>query len=541
MFNLKNSGILHDLRAGVSVAGLLLPSAIAYAAIAGLSPDHAIVATVVGLLVYAFAGGSRFAMVAPTSSSAAILAVSLVGMQDTPGLREAASYAAVLITGLFFLAGGLGRLGEMASFLSRPVLRGFTFGIGILISLRQFPAIFGVPVAASEPWSMLAGLITQARDWNWASLSLGLTALVVLLWMRRYRAVPGAVLVLAVGIAIGEWGNPGLWHMALVGQIALPALQVGLPALSMAQWISMARFGLPLVMILFAESWTSIRGLALLHGDKVHANRELFALGAANLAVGLVHGMPVGAGFSASSAGEVAGARSRLAGVLAALTILAVVLGGRGLIAHLPQSILGVVVISALFHALDPTPLLRLWRMRRDEWVASAAVLAVVGFGVLNGMLVAVALSILALLRRLSGSRVAELGRLAGSHDFVDILRNPQAVSDPAILVLRPAEPLFFANAERVLAEVMTRAAAPKLRKIIISVEESSDLDSTALEALLECDQRLTATGRLLLLARAKDDVRDGLRRAGGEALAGEDRCFWSVADAFTAASYQRP
>jgi len=524
---------IHDLPAGISVAGILLPSAIAYAAIAGLSPDHAIVATVVGLLVYACIGGSRFAMVAPTSSSAAILAASLGGMEVNPALRAPAAYAAVLLTGAFFLAGGAARLGALASFMSRPVLRGFTFGIGIIITLRQLPAIFGVRVTSTTPWRLVEQVVAQAPAWNWPSLTLGLCGLAALLWFRRFRAIPGAVVVLAAGIAIGELGDPAARHLALVGQIAMPAVEIGWPRLAGAEWTRMAEFALPLVMILFAESWGSVRGLALLHGDKVQPNRELLALGAANLAAGLVHGMPVGAGFSASSAGEVAGAKTRLAGVFAAAVIVAMTLAGRGAIAHLPQSILGVVVISALFHALDPGPLLRLWRMGRDEWVATAAVIAVVGFGVLDGMLAAVGLSLLALLQRMSRSRVAVLGRLAGTHDFVDLTRNPEAVSDPGILVLRPAEPLFFANVERVLEDLAARAAAPDVQVVIMSVEESPDLDSTALEALIDCDQRLKAAGRLLLLARTKDEVREGLRRAGGESLCGSDRCFWSVADAF--------
>ena len=146
----------------------------------------------------------------------------------------------------------------------------------------------------------------------------------------------------------------------------------------------------------------------------------------------------------------------------------------------------------------------------------------------------------LALLQRLARSRLAVLGRLPGTHDFVDLAHNPNAISDPAILVLRPAEPLFFANVERILGDLTARAASPAVRVVIMSVEESQDLDSTALEALIECDQRLTTTGRLLLLARAKEDVREALQRAGADALITGERCFWSVADAFDYATARR-
>ena len=525
--------IARDLRAGVSVAGILLPEAIAYAAIAGLAPVHAIIAGVAGSLIYAIAGGSRFAVISPTSSSAAILAASLAAMQLTPQLREPVAYAAVLLVGAFFLAGGAARLGALASFVSRPVLRGFAFGIGITIAAKQLPAIMGVAGGGANPAAVIWHVLAQGPQWNLLSVALGAASLAIVLALRRFQTLPGAALVLAAGMAIGRWGHPAAWHLALVGEIAAPQLGIGWPMLSIGEWTQVGRFALPLVMIIFAESWASMRGLALRHGDQVEANRELRALGFANLAVGLVRGMPVGAGFSASSASEAAGAKTRWAGVVAAVTMLFMLLAGRGAIAVLPQPVLAAVVISALSHALNPAPLLRLWKLGRDEWVASLAALAVMGLGVLNGMLVAVALSLLALLRRLAGSRVAELGRWAGTHDFIDLERNPDAVTDTAILVLRPAEPLFFANAERVLSEVTSRAAAPRVRVVVLSIEESGDFDSTTLEAMIECDQRLTAMKRVLLLARAKDDIRDGLRRAGATALAGPDRSFWSVADAY--------
>ena len=173
----------------------------------------------------------------------------------------------------------------------------------------------------------------------------------------------------------------------------------------------------------------------------------------------------------------------------------------------------------------------------RDEVVATAAAIAVLVFGVLDGMLIAIGLSLLALLQRFADARVARLGQIAGTHDFVDLSRNPDAKTDPGILMVRPMEPLFFANAERVLAMVANWAEAdPAIKVIILSIEESPNFDSTALDALLECEARLQKTQRSLLLARIKEDVRDLLRSAGADRLASDDCCFWSVADAFTVA-----
>ncbi len=516
-----------DIAAGISIAGILLPSAVAYAAIAALPPQQAIIASIVGMLVYAALGGSRFAVVAPTSSSAAILAAGLAALNWPAALREAAAEAAVILAGLFFVAARLARLGGLANFISRPVLRGFAFGIGVTIVARQLPSVLGVAVAATDPFRVLLGLALKFGAWNWVSAALGAAALGAVVLLRRWRAIPGAVLVLAAGVAFGAFGDPGRFHVALVGAIAAGGWHLAWPALHFSQWTSVAQFGLPLMLILFAESWGAMRGLALKHGDSIVVGRELVALGAANLAAGLAQGMPVGAGMSQSSASEAAGAQSRWAGVVAALVMAALLGFGRSAMALLPLPVLAAVVISTLLRTLDPRPLLRLWTLRRDELVASCAALAVMGLGVLDGMLVAVALSVFALLRRLAGASVAELGHLPDSHDFIDSKHNEQAVLEPGIIVLRPGEPLFFANAERVLSEVAARAQPV----VILSLEESDDLDSTALDVLVETAQRLKTRGIKLLLARVKDNVRDGLKRAGGEDLASAS--FWSVADAF--------
>ena len=292
----------------------------------------------------------------------------------------------------------------------------------------------------------------------------------------------------------------------------------------------LAQFTVPLVLILFAESWGTIRALALRHGDRVDANRELGALGAANIASAIVQGMPVGAGFSAGSASEAAGATSRLTAVAAAAGLAILILWARPLIADLPEPVLAAVVIAALTHALDPGPLVRLWRIGRDQYVAIGAAIAVLALGVLDGMLVAIALSLIAMIQRLATPYVAQLGRLGGGHDFVDLARHPDAVAPSEITIWRPAQPLFFANCDVVLSDIVTRAETLACRGIVLSLEESFDLDSTALDALAECDQSLRDAGVRLQLARVHDHVRDVLASGGRSDLIA--RSSYSVDDA---------
>jgi len=241
--------------------------------------------------------------------------------------------------------------------------------------------------------------------------------------------------------------------------------------------------------------------------------------------------MPVGAGFSAGSMSEAAGAQSRLAAALAGATLALLVLLAGPSIALLPQPVLAAVVIAALTHALDPGPLLRLWRLRRDQYVALGAVAGVFVLGVLNGMLFAIALSLIALIRRIASPQLMRLGRLGDGHDFVDIARHPDAIQPAGIAIWRPAEPLFFGNAERVLGRIAEQQARePAIKAIIVSLEESFDLDSTAADSLMEFDRQMQARGIYVQFARVRDHIRDLLEAAGAHDLV--MRSSYSVDDA---------
>jgi MFS superfamily sulfate permease-like transporter len=251
--------------------------------------------------------------------------------------------------------------------------------------------------------------------------------------------------------------------------------------------------------------------------------------------------MPVGAGFSASSANEAAGAATRLAGLCAAIVMVAAIAVAGEQIARVPEPVVGAVVISALLHSLDPRPLVRLWRLNKDQYVAVVAAIGVMILGVVDGMLLAVAMSIAATLQRMSTPTIARLGELGESRNFVDVSYKPEAKTDPHILVLRPSQPLFFANAEATLSEIATLATSGEARIAILSLEDSDNLDSTALDALVECDQGLTRAGCTLVLARVKQDILEALGRIGSQGVSLRSRCYFSVADAFDRAQHAAP
>jgi MFS superfamily sulfate permease-like transporter len=524
----------NDLVAGVSVAGLMLPEAVAYAGIAGLAPGRAVLAAIAGSLAYALVGRSRFAIVSPTSSSAAILAAALAAMPGGAAAQGILATLAVAMAGALFLIAAALKLGGLTGFIARPVLRGFAFGLAITIILRQLPTMAGVSVSAPDIFRLAWRLIAAIQQWHPASVATGLVALAALLALRRIPAIPGAFLVLVLGIAASAAFDLSAHGVATVGTIDVKPDWPTLPAFSFATLSRLGQLVVPLVLILFAESWGTMRALALRHGDVIAPDRELGALGIANLAAAVVQGMPVGAGFSGGSANEAAGATSRAAAVIAAIGLAALVLVATPWIALLPEPVLAAVVIAALTHALDPAPLTRLWKLDRDQYVAAGAALGVLLFGVLDGMLIAIALSIAAMIRRLATPQLVELGQLPDGHDFVDVARHPEAARIPGVAIWRPAEPLFFANAERVLGAVETRLRTPAgAHALVLSLEESFDIDSTALDALIEFSQRIAKAGLRLRLARVHDHVRDLLTAAGADTLAGASS--YSVADAVAA------
>lgn len=520
-----------DVIAGPTVAALILPEAVAYAGIAGLAAPRAILAAVVGCLSYSLIGRSRFAIVSPTSSSAVILAATLGTVPGSTSVKAMLATVVVALTGLFFLVAAALRLGGLTGFIARPVLRGFAFGLAVTIIIRQLPVIAGVSVHTGDLSRLLIRLAGAAPQWNLASIATGGGSLAILLLLRPRPAIPAAFIVLTLGIAASAWLALPARGVAVVGLISLPLSWPAVPPIGWDELSRLGQFALPLVLILFAESWGTIRAQALRHGDVVDANRELGALGVANFCSALVNGMPVGAGFSATLANEAAGAGTRWAGAIAGVGLALVVLLAAPVIALLPEPVLAAVVIAALVHALDIGPFRRLWRINRDQYIAVAAAAGVLALGVLNGMLFAIALSLAALVHRLATPRVAQLGRLGQSHNFVDLARHDDAVSPPHIAIFRPTEPLFFGNVERIFAMIAAQwRRQSEIWAIVLSLEESIDLDSTALESLIEFAEAMGRQSVRIELARVHDKVRDLLAAAGQTSL--HARCSYSVDDA---------
>ncbi len=520
-----------DLLAGLSIAGLLLPEAVAYSGVASLPPQAGVIALFAGLLCYGLIGRSRVAIVTATSSSAAVLASATLTLGGGD-LALRLALASILVAGAgaaFVLAAAL-RLGALSHLIARPVLRGYAFGLALVIAVKQWPHLVNLHTQATGFFPLVAEILRAHPSWHWPSLACGLAALAGLMVLERVPRMPGALTVIVGSILASSWLNAQ--GVALTGPIHLA---LGIPALALpagVDWLPLAEFSLALMLILFAESYGSIRSFALKRDEEVQPNRDLLALGVANILCGLLQGTPVGAGYSATSANAAAGARSALAGLYAGAVVLTLVLLFLRWVERIPEPALAAIVIHAVSKALRPGVFADYFRWQRDRMLVVAAVLTVMIFGVLNGLLAGIAFSLALLLKSLASPRLSVLGRV-GAHDYVSLARFAHAVSTPGVLIVRPEQPLFFANAEPLLAQVRQRAlAAPDWKLVILSLEESPDLDSTTLEALEEFCSWLAARGVQFRVARLKELAREALLRAKLAHLPASALDYSSVDDA---------
>ena len=520
-----------DVLAGLSIAGLLLPEAVAYSGVAALPPQAGVIGLFAGLLCYGVIGRSRFAIVSATSSSAAVLASATLALAGNDVAQRVALASLLVVgTGLVFLLCGSLRLGAISNLIARPVLRGYTFGLALVIAVKQWPTLVHFHPHSTGFFPLVAELVGNIRAWRVPSLVCGLAALAGLFVLERVPRVPAALVVIVAGILAAP-------HLAAQGVVLTGPIHLALSLPTFAvptgtRSLPLVEFSVAVMFILYAESYGSIRTFALKHDDEVQPNRELVALGVANIASGLMQGTPVGAGYSGTSANDAAGAQSRLAGLIAAAVVLVLVLLFLRWIEQIPAPVLAAIVIHAVSKSLRFSVFHNYFSWRRDRLVALAAVLAVMILGILNGLLVAIAFSLGMLLRSLARPRLSVLGRV-GAHDYLSLERFPNAVTAPDMLVLRPEEPLFFANAEPLLTQVRARVlAVPATKVVVLSLEESPDLDSTSIEALSELCTWLSARGAELRLARLKDAARHALLRARLTMLPADALDYSSVDDA---------
>ena len=520
-----------DLVAALIVTIMLIPQSLAYALLAGLPPEVGLYASVAPLLLYALLGTSRVLAVGPVAV-VSLMTAAAIGQHAAVGTP---AYWAVAIT-LAFLSGamlllmGLLRLGFLANFLSHPVISAFISASGLLIAISQLKTLMGVKAEGHNFIELTHALLLQVPHVHGLTLVVGLLALAFLFWVRKglkpllvrlglharladviAKAGPVAAIAVTASLAWAlDWQGQGLKVVGTVPQ-GLPPLT--LPVWDLALWQSLAVPALLISIIGFVESVSVGQTLAAKRRQRIEPDQELVALGASNLSAAFTGGFPVTGGFARSVVNFDAGAQTPAAGVYTAAGITLASLFLTPAIYFLPQATLAATIIVAVLSLVDLGILKRTWAYSRTDFAAAmATLLMTLVQGVEVGLVVGVAVSLGLFLYRTSRPHMAEVGLVAGTEHFRNILRH-EVTTSPRVLSLRVDGSLYFANARALEDGVNDAVAAhPQVEHLVLQCSAINAIDASALESLEAIDRRLHDSGISLHLSEVKGPVMDRLK-----------------------------
>jgi len=492
----------------------------AYAELAGLPAITGLYTTVVCLLAYAAFGPSPFLVLGPDSSLGPMIAAAILPL--AAGNTEYAVALAgmlALIVSIICIGAGLARLGFVADLISKPVRVGYLAGLAVTIFIGQLPKLFGYSVDANGLVQELLAFLKNLEQTNPWTLAVGLLSLLLILGLKRWAPrIPGVLVAVVVAIAA-----TALFDLAAKGVDTVGMLPQGFPLpsfpkveLSALPLLVATAFGISLVAV--GDTISTSAGFAARRGYEVDGDQEMVGIGSANLLAGLFQGFPVSTSGSRTAVAEQAGAKTQLTGVFAAALVLAMLLFVPGLVQNMPQSALAAIIIAASLSLFDVGELRHLWSVRKSEFVlAVAAILGVALVGVLQGIVIAVVISIFQLFMRAWRPYAAVLGRPEDIPGYHDITRYPDASQIPGLLMIRWDAPLFFANANLFKKKIRTLIvqADPSPVWIVVAAEPVTDVDTTAGDMLVDLDLELNAAGIHLIFAELKDSVKEKIERYG--------------------------
>jgi len=523
-----------DVLAAVTMIGLLVPQAMAYADMAGAVAGAGLTAAVAGLCVYSLVGRCPQLIVAPVSSAALMTAAAVGPLSAGQPVRAAGLITVlVVIVALVLVTAGLLRLGFLASLLSLPVMTGFVLGLAVTIVARQIPVLLGVSSGGGSVPGLddLAAGLVHAQP---ITAVIGVAALAVMMVGGRVdRRLPaGLVVLLASSAAVAAFSLADR-GVSTVGSVVLESVWGDVHAVGAGDITALVPAGIGIAIMVYAESLAAARSVARSRAGQSAANRELTGLGIANLLSALAGGVIVGGGLSVSAANKQAGAATQLAGALAAVGVLVVALALGPMLAYLPRTALAAVIIYAVVGRVGLGGLRRLGGVRSPEfYLALGTFVSVLALGILKGVALAVALSLAVHFSNVHRPRHAVLGRVPGTLTFGDVARHPENEVLPGLVVYRFDAQLFFANVSlavaRVLHLVRSEGDSP-VRMVLWDLESTSHLDTTSAHLIGELAERLRASGVRLAFARPSGRVRDVMRSTGLTGVVGEDLVFLTI------------
>lgn len=546
----RRSWLRGDLTAGITVGIMLIPQGMAYAMIAGLPPIYGLYAATLPLLVYALLGSSRQLAVGPTALSALLTAAGIGAITTADGTGYIAiAIATTLCMGLIQLGMGVFRLGFLVSFLSRPVIAGFTSAAALIIGLSQLKHLIGVDLARSRYVHRVLGeAFGQIGQWHWPTLLVGALGMVLLAVGRRWaRRLPGPLVVVVLG-TLAAWGfDLAAKGVSVVQTVppGLPSFQI--PAVSSDLLWQLLPIASTLALVSFMESIALAKAMQTTKKDPpVRPNQELIAIGLSNVFGSFFQSQPVTGGLSRTAVNHQAGANSQLAGIISASVVAVSLLFFTPLFYYLPHAVLASIIMVAVAGLIDWTTARQLWRTdRSDFWMMMATFWGTLLLGIEQGILIGLLLSIGVIIYRTARPHFAVLGKIPGQHLYKNVSRFEELEERADVLIMRFDARLYYANADYFQANILTQMdqKGATLRLFVLDANSINGIDSTGVKTLEYILEHCQASDVLFYMSNVKGPLRDKLRRSGFDKKLGEHHFFMHVqnaVDTFDGKSPQR-
>lgn len=517
----RRGWLVRDVVAGIVLTTLLVPQGMAYAELAGVPPICGLYTSIMCLIGYAVFGPSRILVLGPDSALGPMIAVTIAPLIASTGDSARAialASALALMVGVILFVAGLARLGFIADLLSKPTVIGYMNGLAVTIVAGQLPKLCGFSVDADGFLGELKGFVTGVADGKAvpAAAILGTAGIGLILILGKWLSkVPAVLVVVVLSTAATPLFSLADRGVKLVGTLPQGFPPFTVPSIKLSDAAPLVVGALAIAVVSLADTISTATSFAARTGQEIHGDREMTGIGAANLAAGFFQGFPISTSGSRTAVAERSGAKSQLAGVVGAALIALMIAFLPGLFRNLPQPALAAVVISASLSLADIPATIRLWHQRRTEFAVSiTAFLAVTLLGVLPGIGIAVALSILTVFRHAWQPYETVLGWVGQLGGFHDVHTHPDARQLPGLVIYRFDAPLIFANAKRFRDEVMSLVRGdPKPQWVIIAAEPMTDVDTTAADILRDLIETVNSAGVTLVFAEMKDPVRTKVER----------------------------
>jgi SulP family sulfate permease len=523
-----------DVMAGITVGVMLIPQGMAYAVLAGVPPIYGLYAVLLPLLVYPVFGTSRHLSIGVVAIDMLIISAG-VGAIAESGTNQYVGLVILLaaLVGATQIAMSVARLGFIINILSRPVVVGFTTAAPIIIAFSQLGNLMGVDIPQTQfIFVIISNVIEQIGQANLLTMIVGLAGILLLWSVRKWYPLFPESLLLVVASTIAVWGlNLHQQGVEIVGSVpsGLPTPQ--LPSLNLGETRRLLSTVITLSLVQFIYIVSVARVFAQRHNYTIHPNRELMAIGAANLFGSMLRGMPVSGSFSRSAVAEQAGSRTSLTNIFAAGVVMLTLLFFTPLFYYLPQPALGAIIVVAAIGLIDLDEIKYLFETKqRDGWIAIFTFVVTLLVGIQEGILLGIGASLIAVLLRASRPHVAVLGYVAGSRSFRDITRFPEAEQIEGILVLRVEASFSFTNAEYFKDFIIEQSEEEDrhLHSVVIDGMSINDLDTTAVDALKTVLESLEDMGIDIYMTGLKGPVRDVMYRSGLADMVGVDHFYMS-------------